>query len=331
MATIKEVAKMAGVSPSTVSRVMAGKIYVEPDKVDQVMQAMETLNYHPNPLAKGLRVGRANMLGVILPDISNTFFSLLIKSIETHAAKNGYSIMLSNTNEDAKQEKIALQQLSESYIDGLAIIPVCYKAETFDMLNKRKIPYVLVNRWTTENVNCVSNDQRGGCYDVMQYLIKCGHRKISVMFRSFEQDFYRDRYNGCMDALKEHGLAACEKYFLHDVNSLEESQQAVENMLAQDDRPTALFITSEIFTFGAYSAIFKRGMSIPKDISVIGFDNLPTSPYMTPPLTTYHQAIERIGEYTVANLIKQINKKQELPEKTLLRGSIIPRDSVKIL
>lgn len=331
MTTIKDVARKAGVSTSTVSRALSGRVFVEPDTKEKVNKAAKELNYRPNPLAKGLKNGRTEMLGVILPDISNTYFSILVKCIEKYATEKGYSILLVNTNEDVEQEKLAVQLLRERYIDGLAIIPACSEMEHLHELEQEDIPYVLVNRWIDENMNCVSNDQRGGCYDVMQYLIKNGHKKISVMLRSFEQNIYRDRYNGCMDALREHGLADSERYFLHNVNSIENSQQSVQELLSKGDNPTALFITSELYAFGAYKAIYEQGLRIPEDISVMGFDDLPTSPYMFPSLTTFHQSIERIAEYTVAGLLRQIENKQERPEKILLRGFIIPRESVKNL
>ena len=221
--------------------------------------------------------------------------------------------------------------LKERYVDGLAIIPLCAEMDHIFSLRDEGIPFVLVNRWVGEEVNCVSNDQRGGCYDVMQYLIRKGHTKISVVLRSFEQHIYRERYNGCMDALRENKLEDSERYFLHDVNSIEDAEMAVMQLMQKPEHPTVLFITSEIYAFGAYSAINKLGLRIPEDVSVVGFDNLPTSPYMLPPLTTFNQAIDRIAEQTVANLLRQIENKQEMPEKILLRGSMISRASVKDL
>jgi len=331
MATIKDVAKVAGVSISTVSRALSEKIYVNPETKQRVMQAVDELGYRPNMLAKGLKEGKTRTIGLLIPDITNLYYARVMQNIEKYAVKNGYSLLLSNTNEDVGQEILAVDMLKERLVDGMIIIPSTSDIQHFLALQADGIPFVMLNRRFQDDINCVSNDQRGGAYDAVKYLIEHGHRKISVVLRSFQKQIYQDRYEGCMEALYEHGLQDSERYFLLNVDTIEDSRcQAIE-MLKREDRPTVFFVTNDMLVFGIYSAVSALNMNIPQDVSVMGFDNLPTSPYLVPPLTTYEHALEKIAGEAFRTLMRQINHKQKMAEKIFLRGSIITRESVRTI
>ena len=331
MATIKDVAKSAGVSISTVSRALSEKIYVKDETRQLVLQAVEDLDYRPNMLAKGLKEGKSRTIGLLIPDISNLYYARVLRNIEKYAVANGYSLLINDTNEDVNQEILAVKMLKERLVDGIIVIPSSSDIRHFLALQDENIPFVMLNRRFQADINCVSNDQRGGAYDVVKYLIEHGHRKISMVLRSFQKQIYQDRYDGCMEALREHDLADSERYFLYDVNSIEDSFRRSTEMMKREDRPTAFFVTNDMLVFGVYSAASALKMNIPEDVSVMGFDNLPISPYMVPPLTTYEQPMERITGEAFRNLIRQIEHEQKIAEKIFIGGSIITRQSVKTL
>lgn len=329
MATIKDVAKLAGVSISTVSRALSEKIFVDPMTKKKVMQAVKTLGYRPNFLAKGLKEGKTGLIALIIPDISNPYYPRLVHCVEKHAVKNGYSLLLYNTNEDVEQEKNAIATLKNRYVDGVIVTATSSNIRHFLNFMDEGVPLVMVNRWYPDDINCISNDQLRGAYDVVKYLISHGHKKISVVLRNFDNTIYNERYQGCMMALNEAGLGESEKYFMFNVNTADESRRRTMEMLSRDDRPTAIFMTNDTLSFGIYSAAYSLHLRIPQDISIVGFDNLPTSEYMIPPLTSYEQDLESIGEKSVENLIRQIEHKQEKPDKVIIRGTIIERESVQ--
>ncbi len=214
MATIKDVARLAGVSISTASRALSEKIFVEPETKKKVLQAVADLNYRPNYLAKGLKEGKTGILALIIPDVGNMYYPQMIKYFEKHVAQNGYTLMLFNTNEDVEQEKKAIESIKKWYADGVIVLASTSEVAHFLSLNNDRIPMVLVNRVTSEDVSCVSIDHEAGAYDMMKYLISEGHSKISVVFRGFDNAIYRLRYEGTVRALREAGLGDTEKYFV---------------------------------------------------------------------------------------------------------------------
>lgn len=330
--TIKDVAKLAGVSASTVSRALSNKVFVEDDTKTKVLHAVKELNYKPNFLAKGLKDGRTNTFGLLLPDLENLFYPKIMKSIEKYALENGYHIILCNTNESKLQEIQYLEMLKDRYVDGIIVIPASDEIDHILRLREDNVPFVFVNRYFPGDVNCITNDNRYGAYLMIKYLIENGHKKISCVLRSFSPQIYKERYEGCMDAFKECGIKDYEQYTMYDLNSIGDVYKRTKEILNRTDRPTAFFSSTDMLSIGIYSGIHDSNLKIPHDVSVVGYDNIHIAQHMIPPLTTLAAPVDEIGKVTIQNLLKQIKQKKQMKaQKKVLKGSVIIRNSVRNL
>ena len=204
MSTIKDVAKLAGVSVSTVSRALSGRTFVEEETKQKVLEVVQELNYKPNIIAKGLREGEFCTIALIVPDINSLFYPALMKNIEKEAAEKGYSLILCNTNNSVEKEKQAVEMLSSRGVAGIICMSV--EDDIRNLLTFKKetnIPVVLINRYSEVNLGTVSIDDEHGGYLMTKLLLEKGHRKIAGMFGSFEKRRFRERYNGCKRAMEE--------------------------------------------------------------------------------------------------------------------------------
>lgn len=331
MTTIKDVAKLAGVSASTVSRTLSNRVFVEEETRQKVLKAVKELNYHPSGLAKGLREGKTYMLAFLVPDINSLFYPMMMKSMERYAAEKGYSLILCNNNEDIENEKKNMNMMGGRGVDGLLCMSVEDDIHHFAEFQKeREIPVVLVNRIVSEPVTSVSFDNEYGGYLMTKYLLDQGHTKIAGMFGDFGRQRFRDRYMGCKRAMEEYGIRDYKKYFIYDVDTIEEAFQRTKEVLAREDRPTAFFATMDILAIGIYSGISHSGLRIPEDISVAGFDNIFMAQYMIPPLTTYSAPVDQMARESIDCLLAQIENPGDI-RKVNLKGELIERKSVKAL
>lgn len=330
MTTIKDVAKLSGFSISTVSRAISGKAYVNPEAKAKILHAVEVLGYTPNHIAKGLKEGRTNTIGLILPDISNLFYPKVIKSVQQTAAEKGLSLILANTDEKPATELDAIESMRKIHVDGILVLPTSSEVlrKLLSCRNSRT-PCVILNRYYDVGVDCITNDDHYGGYTMMRYLIQKGHRKICVVLRSFQHFIYKERYEGCLKALRESGLEDSERYFLFDIDTIDMVFQKVLGLVRQKDHPTAFFITNDMFTLGAYNAVKTAGYHIPNDISIVGYDNIILAPHMFPPLTTYEAPVDEIARCAVDRVMAAANDPDLPAQIQFLKGKIIERDSVR--
>lgn len=331
MSTIKDVAKLAGVSVSTVSRALSGRIFVEEETKQKVLEAVRELNYRPNVIAKGLREGRFCIIALLVPDINSLFYPALMKSVERAAYQKGYSLILCNTNNDVEMEKQAVEMLGSRGVAGIICMSVEDDIRSLqEFQNSENIPIVLVNRNSEGRLGTVSIDDEHGGYLMTKELLEHGHRKIAGMFGSFEKRRFRERYNGCKRAMEEYGISDYKRYFIYDVDTIDEACQRSIMALQNEDRPTAFFATLDMMTIGIYSGISQCGLRIPEDVSVVGFDDIFMTKHMIPPLTTYHAPIEELSQKAVDMLIKLIEDKKPI-EEIVVKGRVQERQSVRNL
>lgn len=329
MSTIKEVAKLAGVSPSTVSRALSNRVFVEEETRQKVLKAVEELNYKPSLMAKALREGRTYTIALLVPDINSLYYPMIMKSVEKYATQSGYSIILCNNNESIECEKRNLEMLGSRGIDGILCMSVEDDIRHLLRFQKeKKVPIVLINRDFTEDISCVSMDNEYGGYLMVKHLLDMGHRKIAGMFGDFSRQRFRERYDGCKRAMEEYGVENYKKYFIYDVNTIEEAYRCTQEVMSKEDKPTAFFASLDILAIGIYSGIVETGLTIPGDVSVAGFDNIFMTAYMTPPLTTYNTPVDRLAEESVQSLIRQIEY-GPAASRVVLRGELIERKSVR--
>lgn len=330
--TITDVARLAGVSTSTVSRALSNKVFVEDETKTKVLNAVKELNYKPNFFAKGLKEGNTNAIGLLLPDLENLYYPKITKSLEKYAMEKGYHIILCNTNESKSREITDLEMLKNRHVDGIIVIPSSDDIDHILNLKEDNIPFIFVNRYFPDDVNCINNDNRYGAYSMIKYLIENGHKRISCVLRSFSLQIYKERYEGCIEAFKEFGIKDYEKYMIYDVTSINDVYERTKEILSKPNRPTAFFSSTDMLSIGIYSGISDSNLKIPCDVSVVGYDNIYISQHMIPPLTTFAVPVDEIAKVTIQNLLKQIKQKKPIrSQKKVLKGSIVIRKSVKSL
>lgn len=332
MATLKDVAKLAGVSPSTVSRTLSSRVFVEDETRERVMKAVEELHYEPSITARALKEGKTYTLALMVPDINSLYYPELMRSMEKCAAEHGYTILLFNNMEQLEKEKKAISLVTGRGVDGLLCMSVSDEIEHLEALQREKgIPVVLFNRFASDVISNVTMDNETGAYLMTKHLLDNGHRKIAGMFGTFDYMRFRKRYNGCKKALQEAGIEDFKRYMSYDIASVDEAYQRTRQLLSQEDRPTAFFATMDILAIGIYSGIGDSGLRIPDDVSVVGFDDIFMTKYMVPPLTTYHTSIDELARKAVEVLLEKIENPSAPVQSVTMDGYLNERRSVRKL
>lgn len=331
MSNIKDVAKLAGVSISTVSRTLSGKIFVEESTKQKVLAAVNELHYKPNIMAQGLREGKTHTLAFLVPDINSFFYPAIMNSVEKYASLQGYSLMLCNNNKSIRQEKQNLGMLLQRQVDGILCMSVEDKVEHLVKAQAESdIPIVLINRFSEQPISSIMADNYYGGYLMAKYLLDHGHRRIGCMFESFTQERYRARYAACQQALNEYGIKDNEKFFSGNIGSIEAAHDQTIKWLKRKDRPTAILTAIDTLALGIYSGIRESGLTIPDDVSVIGFENIFITKYMSPPLTTHNFPTDLLAQEAINCLLGQINGGwKDHIQKKIFQGSLVIRNSVK--
>ena len=330
MATIKDVAEMAGVSICTVSRALAGKDRIRPQTRERVLEAVKALNYEPNYSARSLKTGSTATMGLIVPDIENPYYPKIAKNIEKYSEEKGYMILLCNANEDLNKEKRLVETLKNRGVDGVIVLPCSRHIEHFKSLEKANIPYVFVNREFFGVENCVPSDNFYGAYEMTKYVLEKGHRRIAAAFLSFENSIYQARYEGILEALDEYGIKNCAENFLFNIKDVQDAADRLEKLFRMKERPTALISSNDMICLGAYSAAGRCGLKIPEDISVTGYDDIVMAKYMMPPLTSFRQPEDEMAKVSVDFLLACI-RGEKLNRPKPLKGKIVIRESVDVI
>ena len=332
--TIKDIAKAAGVSQTTVSFVLNdhSKTISEATKI-KVRRAVEELNYQPNHAAISLVTRKTKTIGLIIPNIGNPFFAELALSIEECVSKQGYNLILCNTNERYQKDIDYLKLLSARRVDGLliAISPTKDKEEEtkiIDTINHLDLPVVAIDRWLTGmNCNRVSIDHRLGAQLATNYLINLGHRQIATITGPLSVYTGRRRLTGFKEALEAHSIPVNEKLIIEGDYSFNSGYQSGLKVLKE--HPTAVFVANDMMAFGLLKAAKEMNISIPNDLSIVGFDNLLMSSLIEPQLTTINQPIDELGEKVCEMLFDLIKGSHEITEDIKLKPNLVIRSTTK--
>lgn len=334
--TLEEIAKITGFSASTVSRVLtkqSKKYRISQVTEKVIIKKAKELGYRPNDLARGLRLKRSQLIGLMVPDISNPFFSYLTHIIQKKVYMNGYSLIVANTNEDIDTEVEQLEIFRRKGIDGYIIMPVGTKYEHLADLIEHKKPLVLLDRNIDElNVNCVVVDNYRGSYEAVQYLLNAGHKRIAIIQGLQNTYTNTERILGYKNALADNGITIDEELIVGNDFRRENGFISTKLLLKLNDPPTAIFTFSDLITLGTLHACKEEKIDIPDVISIVAFDDIDFAPYLVAPLTAVRQPREMMGEVAVKLLIDEIkNKTQTKKKKIILEPKLIIRKSVKDL
>ena len=336
-ATIKDVALKCGYSITTVSLVLNGKANSIPQSTqDAIWACAESLDYRPNQLAVSIVTKRSRVLGLIIPDNTNQFFSTLSRVIEVAARRAGYALIYGNSDNDAKRDTAYMQMFSDYQVDG--IIYTKSASETADedaslqIMRNCSVPLVVVDRQVSgSEAVSVTLDHRMGGYIATRHLLGQGHTRIGCLTGPAGLLSGRERLCGYRAALEEAGNLYSEELIFEGNYQFRDERAAMEHFLAQG--VTAIFSSNDMMAFGLYRDIQRRGLSIPNDISVVGFDDTPFCEFMQPPLTSIAQPIEEIGGCAVQVLLSLIHGKLPSEEKKsyLFEPKLVVRESSKHL
>jgi len=319
MSTIKDVAELAGVSIATVSHVINKTRFVSEELSERVLRAIDELSYHPNPLGRGLRKGKSYTIAVFLPDPRNQFFQIMSQGIEEQAEQNNYSISYCHIYEEPSRERAYIELLSQRAIDGFIVAPTSQGRENLEVLLKKEIPVVLVDRYMQDlPVDQVFSDSETGAYNATKHLLELGHRNIGVLLGIRGIETIKERLTGYRKALQEYDVPFDEHLVVDGYSQIEEGFVAADHLL-ENKKVTAIFGSNNQMMLGALMSIRKRGIKCPEEISLIGFDDLDWTAVMSPALSVVDQNPYEIGYQAGKLLFERIEGKTEIPQPRIVK------------
>ncbi len=330
MATIKDVAKEAGVSVATVSRVLNGTDRVRLETVDAVQAAIEKLNYHPNFLGRTLRRLETMKILVVLPTISNQFYSRVIRGIQMVAMQEGYHVMLVTTENDPEAETEYIEMVRRRLLDGIIFLFSSLPAEQLSELAS-EYPVVVASETIPglTGVSSVTIDNRAAAREAVQFLVDNGNREIAYLSAGSLYGSSYERQMGTLDALSEAGLTLKDDLLLDEGLTYKAGHRAAVRLLKRENLPDAVFCASDAAAIGLMHTLLDHKILAGRDISVMGFDNNSIAEYYNPSLTTVAQPQMEIGSKAMNLLLKRIREDAH-PEQLLLPHQLVIRNSVRL-
>jgi LacI family transcriptional regulator len=328
--TIKDVASKAGVSVTTVSHVINKTRFVSEELVERVLAAMQELNYHPNTLARSLRMGETKTIGLIIPDNSNPFFAEISRTVEDIGFERGYSVFLCNSDGLVEKEAAYINMLITKQVDGVVYIPASDSQNHLLGLSARGIPVVVVDRdmpYLDADVVLIDNEQGG--YDATRYLLELGHKKIACITGPSQLTPSAARVEGYQRALQEASQPVRSEYILPGDFRARGGETAMNNLLKLPETPTAVFSCNDMMAIGALRALRKNNIKVPQQISIIGFDDIDIAAEIVPALTTVAQPAVDLATCAADLLIARLKKDQAPTEykRRVLDARLVIRDS----
>lgn len=326
--TIFDVAEKAGVSHSTVSRVLNNKNNVSAETRERVLRAMEQLGYVGNIHARSLAGGSSRVIGLLVDHLITGYTDELIRGIDGALEAYDYNLMLYTTHREKTREAVYVTKMAQGLADGLILIVPRNESAYLETLQQRKFPYVLIdyqgyNRYIP---SIITTNKKGG-YDATAHLIEAGHRRIGFITGEMAYGCALERLAGYRAALEEHNIPFDPELVSEGNFWQPQGYQCARQLLSLPHPPTAIFASNDVMAFGAMEAARELGLRIPNDLSIIGFDDIPQAAHMHPPLSTVRQPLEEMGRSAVHLLFKYITNPQAEIERVELATRLIIRES----
>jgi LacI family transcriptional regulator/LacI family repressor for deo operon, udp, cdd, tsx, nupC, and nupG len=328
--SLKKVADKAGVSIATVSRVINNSPNVNPQTRIKIEKIIKELKYRPNRVAKRLRNRNtsSNLLGVLIPDIQNPFYVDVLRGIEDVAYQHHYALIMCNFSQDETKEKMYLDILQSESVDGMITAPAHEKDEKVLNLIKGGLPIVCVDRGLTDtDVDVVLVDNHKGAYNAVDHLAKKGYKRIAYISGIPKIPSSRDREQGYLDALKDNNLTIDRSLVKYGDSRHDSGVQLCAELLESKNPPDAIFTGNNLITLGALETIHKKGLKIPNEVAIVGFDDMYWSISLNPPLTAVKQPAYEIGKCAAEQLISRINDPDRTTSNMILKTELMVRSS----
>jgi DNA-binding LacI/PurR family transcriptional regulator len=327
-AGLKDVARRAGVSNATVSRVLTNKPHVREEVRQRVLAAIKELGYQPSRVARSLRIQRSHIIGLIISDIQNPFFTSLVRAVEDVAYQHQYAVVLCNSDEDVEKERLYIDLMQAEMVAGVLITPTCETGSPCRKLIEAGIAVVAVDRRMVDlEVDTVVIDNVGAAFDLVSHLIGDGHRRIGGIFATLTTTTGRERQEGYFQALQAHGLPIEPQWVRTGLPTEEIGYHLAGQLLDLPEPPTALFTGNNLLTTGAIRAMNDRQLQIPDDIALGAFDEMSWMTLIKPALTVVAQPTYELGQ-TAANLLLHRIKDRTCPrQEVVLKSQLFVRQS----
>jgi len=332
--TIKDIARKAGVSHATVSRSLNGNPNISERTAAGIRDLATEMGYIPSAAARGLKTNRSHVLGVIVSRIDNPYFGEIVQGIEDALQGTGYSLFFASTKFDQNREKAVIQAFGEHRVDGIILGSVFFRREYASLLTSYDIPVVVINNQSRQNFRySVAHDDEYGARQITRHLLELGHTHIYYLGNARSRRINRDRSSGFKLELEAAGvLDPLTRVMNMDGSEIVDGSQGISLLLERSPKPTAVFCFNDLMAIGALKTLHEKGMRVPEDISIAGFDDIAYSAYTTPALTTFHQPKLEIGAEAAGLLLELIHKKEagnghEGPLARKIRGELLVRES----
>ena len=324
---MKDVAAEAGVSTATVSRVLAGLNGVAEVR-DRVTRAAAKLDYQPNRLARGLRLGHRKVIGVIIPDLQNPFFTGVVHGVEAALHRAGYTLLLGHSDGLAEREREQLSLLRGEGVAGLVFIPGNQPGANYESIRTWAIPIVAIDRAPGElEVDLVCSNNREGMRQAVNHLLSLGYKDIALLSGPEGISVTRERQGGYQDALRSAGIAWRESFMIQSDFRQAGGYAAMTRFLDMAKPPRAVVVANNLMTLGALQAIHERGLRIPEDLALVCFDDMPWATSLRPPLTAVAQPVEDLGKTGAQLLLERLQDPTRLVRQVVLPTRLMVRSS----
>ncbi|MBL8119307.1 MAG: LacI family DNA-binding transcriptional regulator [Anaerolineae bacterium] len=330
--TIIDVARASGVSYSTVSRVLNGYEFVKEDTRQRVLEAAEKLGYVANLQARSLAGGHSNIIGVLVPGLDNSYIGEIIRGVDEELARANYDLMLYTTHRQRGHEQRYVNTIANGLTDGLLLVVPEVPTDYLKALSEKSFPHVLIDQSNVrDSSSMVDSTNWQGAYDATRYLIELGHRRIGFITGMMELSSAGERLDGYRAALTDHSIPFLPELVAPGDFWQRSGHKSGLQLLDLPAPPTAIFASNDLMAFGLMEAIRERNLSVPEDISIVGFDDIPQSSIVYPPLTTVRQPLDQMGRVAARLLLEQIENPDRPPRRVTLATQLIIRESCAAL
>lgn len=330
--TIKDIANVLGITPSAVSKALNNHPRISQETKLAVKQIAENLNYQPNHLASALRKGKSNLVGVIVPRANSNFFSSVLENIEKLLNKEGYNVIISQSNESYDKECKSIDTLLYTQVDGIiaSLANETVNFSHFEKIKKKGIPLILYDRGDNDiGVDYIGIDDYDSSHMVVEHLVKQNCKRIAHIGGYRHTRIFKNRILGFIDALTKHNLPNKEELILESALTLEDGRKKMELLLNLPERPDAVYAASDYAALGALQVLQEHQINVPEDIALVGFSNEPFTSLLNPSISTVNQHSGDIGKRAAETFLKRVKQKNWKPSltKNILKSELIIRDS----
>lgn len=328
--TIDVVAQKAGVSKTTVSRILNGNYSQATEETKQrVQEVIRQLNYHPNPMARGLKQMKTNIIGIVLSNLSNPFWAIVLEGVEDTCRLAGYSLMICNSSEDSTREAELFEDFQLRQVDGIIVNPTVNNKDLFEELERKQYPLVAINRKIEGiNIDYVVADNIKGAKLAVNHFVENGRKNIvAFVYQPNGVSTWSERVAGFKEALSDHGIAVHERSVIEVQHGTGKAKEAVVEYF-KSSKADAVFSTNNMMTLEILEGFKELNIRVPEDVALIGYDETVWAKHLNPPLTTVKQPAYEMGVIAAKNLIKKIQSKtKRKPKIAVLEPELIIRQS----